>query len=98
MPQIAHEEAALALGLHQALGLQLVVGGDHGVRAHALLARALAHRGQARAGGQQPRADALGKALGQLVGQGAVGGAGEHVSVARAIQFVRVWGCTVPVL
>ncbi len=49
----AHEEAALPARLDQALRLQLVVGGDHRVRAHRVAARALAHRRQAGAGRQQ---------------------------------------------
>jgi len=76
--QIADIEAALSARLHQALRQQLVVGRHHGIGAHALLARAIAHRGQARASGQQARANALGEALGQLFGQGAVGGADQH--------------------
>jgi hypothetical protein len=64
--RIAHIEAALPARLDQPLRQQLVVGGHHRVRAHALLPRAFAHRGQARAGRQQPGADALGQAVGQL--------------------------------
>ena len=53
-----------------------------GEDAAALLARAFPHRGQARAGGQQARAYALGKALGELFGQAAVGAAGKHGCVS----------------
>ena len=67
--RVAHEEAALRPRLHQALRQQLVVGGHHGGRADPVQRRALPHAGQARAGRQQLVADALGKALGQLVGQ-----------------------------
>ncbi|MPN59405.1 hypothetical protein SDC9_207126 [bioreactor metagenome] len=67
---VAHIKAALRPGLDQPLGLQQVVGGHHRVGAHALLARAFTHRGQARASRQQPRAYALGQTLGQLLGQG----------------------------
>ena len=48
--RLAHEEAALRPRLDQALRQQLVVGGDHGARADAVAARALAHRRQPRAG------------------------------------------------
>jgi hypothetical protein len=52
--RVAHEEAALRPRLHQALGLQQVVGADHGGRAHALVAAcAVAHRRQPRARRQQ---------------------------------------------
>mmetsp|Transcript_5512 Transcript_5512/g.13250 ORF Transcript_5512/g.13250 Transcript_5512/m.13250 type:complete len:355 (+) Transcript_5512:2429-3493(+) len=40
---LAHEEAALAPRLQQARRLELVVGGDDGMRADAVLARAVAH-------------------------------------------------------
>ena len=42
---LAHEEAAVAPRFHQPLREQLVVGGDHGRRAHALLLGALAFAG-----------------------------------------------------
>jgi hypothetical protein len=77
-PRLAHEEAALAARLHQPLRQQLVVGGHHRGRAHAVAARAVAHRGQAGAGHQQPLADALGVARGQLLGQRGAGGAGQQ--------------------
>ena len=58
-----------------------------------LLRGALAHAGQARAGGQQAVADAAGKALGQLLGQGVGGGAQQHgrrcsVWLRRTIQLL----------
>lgn len=69
----AHEEAPVLARLHQALREQLVVGGHHGGGAHAVLQRALAHRGQARTGRQQAAADAVGEAHGELLGQGLCG-------------------------
>ena len=66
--RLAHEEAALGAGLDQAERLQAVVGGHQGGRADALLARALAHRGQAAAGQQQALLDALREALRQRLG------------------------------
>mgnify|MGYP001009215267 CR=1 FL=1 len=71
-PQVAraHKVASLAAGLDQATGLQLVVRGHHGVRADLVASGAFAHRGQARARGQQVLLDALGKTLHQLLGQG----------------------------
>ena len=68
--KVTHKEAALRSGLYQALRLQQVIGGHHGIGAHILLARTLAHRRQARARRQQPRAYAIGQALSQLLGQG----------------------------
>ena len=66
---LAHEEAALRPRLHQAARLQQVVGADHGGRAHAVAARAIAHGRQLAARPQQALFDALGKAGGQLFGQ-----------------------------
>ncbi len=78
LQRIAHEEPALAPRLHEALRQQLVIGGNHGVGAHALLTRAFTHRRQPRAHRQQPAADAFRESLGELLGQGAFGRAGQH--------------------
>jgi hypothetical protein len=67
---LAHKKPPVLARLHQPLRQQLVIGRHHGGRAHAVLLRALPHRRQARARGQQPVADALGKARRQLLGQG----------------------------
>ncbi len=67
--EVTHIEAALAAGLDEAAREQLVVGGHHGVGAHAIPRGGIAHRGQASAGGQQPGHDALSEQGGKLVGQ-----------------------------
>ena len=71
----ADEEAAMRARLDQAAGKQLVVGADDGRRAHRVAARALAHRGQPRPGGEQALAHQLGIAPGELLGEGRVGAA-----------------------
>ena len=84
--RVAHVEAALAPRFHQALRQQLVVGRDHRVRAHALLSRAFAHRGQARAGRQQAVADALGKAVGELLRERLGGGSCQHAASLFCVE------------
>ena len=56
-----HKEAPVTLGAHQTLRQQLVVGSNHGMRTDAIAARALPHRGQARACGQQSGVDTAGE-------------------------------------
>jgi hypothetical protein len=75
---IPHIKAALLAGFQQTGGHQLVVGRHHRVRADAVLRSALAHAGQARASGQQPVFNALGKTGYQLVGQAQGRGAHQH--------------------
>jgi hypothetical protein len=72
---VAHEETALLACFEHALGQQLVIGGHHGIGADAVMACALAHRGQARAGQDQALLDALCIARGQLLGQRNAGAA-----------------------
>jgi hypothetical protein len=79
--RITHEKAALPACFDESLRQQLVVGRDHRVRAHALLPRAFAHRRKPRSGRQQARADALGKAAGQLLRQRLGGGSCQHARV-----------------
>jgi hypothetical protein len=55
---------------HQPLRLQQVVGTDHGRRAHAVRPAQSRTDGSRAPGRQQALLDALGKALGQLFGQG----------------------------
>jgi hypothetical protein len=73
-----HKEPPVLAGFDQTLGQQLVVGGDHGGRAHVVLLGALPDRWQARAGRHQPAANALRKPVGQLLGQGLRGGLHQH--------------------
>lgn len=65
----AHEEPAVAPGLHQAQGRQPVVRRHYGGRADRVLLRALANRWQPRTRGQQPGSDPFGKPLRELLGQ-----------------------------
>ena len=62
--RLAHEKPAVAARLHQPLRQQLVIRRDHRRRADLMLLRALAHRRQARARREQPRANALGETAG----------------------------------
>jgi hypothetical protein len=100
--RLPHEKSALPARLHEALGQQLVVGRDHGVRADAMAPRALAHRGQPRTGCEQAMSDALAVLGGELLGQRGAGGAGQGegiagvhgtaVSVRSAVQIRQVHG------
>src|SRR3989344_5359414 len=78
---LAHKKAPVLARLHQALRQQLVVRCNHSGRAHAMLLRALPHRRQARAGRQQPVADALAETRRQLLGQRLGGGFHQHGGV-----------------
>jgi hypothetical protein len=71
----ANEEAAVRPRLDEAAREQLVVGRDDGRRAHLVVPRAFADRGQARSGPEQALPDQLGVALRQLLGQRRVGAA-----------------------
>jgi hypothetical protein len=82
----AEAESALAevAARSKALRLQLVISIDHRRRADLVAARAVAHRGQARTGRQQARADAFGKALGGAAGQ--LGGRRRDILQSSAID------------